>query len=302
MECVGANEPLYLPMPRNLCTTTYGAMTISGNLEPQSVPSSEMQVPHSKFWSLKDIVHEPKQAMNCLIPALADLCEQEAVENKGNETGDETVLGWVNLILQPLSKVVAEMSLASARNPSRWWTTSRNPSTCSLTGFPIHLLPYPPFKLRVHAAKPWPHVWVDGKVLAWHLIAFDSLVQTVVGRPLVPQEVAALAQHMCRFKLGRVPLEVTRVLAKKSTCPNLSQSERADAERELSKLRAAAKRELKRLRRIQEQRLDELQRFEPGLQSANKSLKTSKQRDESEASTCSGMGNVESDEYYERYQ
>jgi len=192
MEFFGASEPMYVPVPRNLCTAPYGAMTISECLEPRSVPSPKL-MPRSKFWSPEDTQIKPKQGVNCFNPpvcvvpvalpvgsqeANAYLCEQEAVANEEKEN----VISGVNLNVQPLSKEVAEMSLKAASNPNRWWTLSRIILTCPLTGFPIHLLPYPPFKLRVHADKPWPHVLVDGKFLALHLIGFDSLVQVVQSR------------------------------------------------------------------------------------------------------------------------
>jgi len=262
MQFVAADEPMRVPIPQNSgAVKVYVARSISELGDPQGVLLPETWVPPSKFWPLEDasLKQQQQQGSLCSEAPMAKLWEQEAAENKENNA----LLGLVNSNVQPLSKEVAELSLKSAYNSNRWWTLSRTPLTCPLTGFPIHLLPYPPFKLRVQAAQPWRHVFVDGKFLALHLIASDGLVQASRS---MPEEVTALAQYVRRCKLGRFRLEVALDLTKKAASPELSQCDRANAGQELSNLRTAAEMELSKLQRIQEQRLSQVQaQLAPGM-------------------------------------
>jgi hypothetical protein len=147
--------------------------------------------------------------------------------------------------------------LPVGKKSSRWWTMSSRPLICPLTGFPINLLPYPPFKLRLQAHQPTPHALADGKFLALFLISSGSLV--VNNRTLELSEVSAVGQYISRCKLGPFRPELAFALAKDVQSPELSESERQRAAEELSQMRSAARSELGKLRRIQEQRLQQLQ-------------------------------------------
>lgn len=58
---------------------------------------------------------------------------------------------------QPISEIVPSSSWApldaKKAEVSRWWTKAGN-LVCPLSGLPIKLLPYPPFKMRSDPAKP----------------------------------------------------------------------------------------------------------------------------------------------------
>lgn len=138
---------------------------------------------------------------------------------------------------------------------NRWWTKSRLPLLCPLTGFPVCLLPYPPFKLRVDPRMPSPHRLVDGKFLGLHLIVSGN--PALCGRELKPSDVKALDAHIRHCKLGPFRPGRAASLVKEALeagCPQ----ERLHAAQELEKFRNSARAELGRLRRVQESRLLQL--------------------------------------------
>jgi hypothetical protein len=140
---------------------------------------------------------------------------------------------------------------------SRWWTRSRQPLLCPLTNFPIKLLPYPPFKLRVDPAKPSPHKLVDGKFLAMQLIVNPRALTAI--RELQASDVAALDEYVQRCKLGRFRPGLAMSLMQEIS--NASSSlEKDRLEKELEKFRSTARSELGKLKRIQENRLSQLQK------------------------------------------
>mmetsp|Transcript_20645 Transcript_20645/g.39174 ORF Transcript_20645/g.39174 Transcript_20645/m.39174 type:complete len:368 (+) Transcript_20645:77-1180(+) len=151
---------------------------------------------------------------------------------------------------------VARLSLKQSAKTNRWWTMPRAPMICPFSGFPINLLPYPPFKLRKRAADPNPHSLVDGKYFALLVISTGNLAFN--GRCLEPSEVDALSKHIHRCKLGAHRPDIALSLAESAHNARLPEHERAEAVRMLGKLRAAARCELGKLRRIQEQRLFQL--------------------------------------------
>jgi len=206
------------------------------------------------------------------------------------------VLPWSNFAQEFISNDLGQQAalkaaLKAASNSKRWWTLSKYPSACPLTGFPINLLPYPPFKLCMQAGERFPHTLVDGKYLALQIMSSGSLF--VNGRSLEQDEVIALSQYMHRCKLGPFRPEHALQLAKDAKSPALEQHERCRAAQELSKLRAAAEAELIKLRRIQMQRLMHLQQRvvsgqpEPTKMKKKPSYKVQKER-ASTCSTCSG--------------
>merc|ERR1712093_213512 len=124
---------------------------------------------------------------------------------------------------------------------------------CPFSGFPINLLPYPPFKLRHRSSEPNPHSLVDGKYFALLLIASGKL--SVNGRALETSEVDTLGKHMHRCKLGPHRPHVAFGLLEKAKNEGLPESERAEATEALMKMQVAARSELGKLRWIIEQRL-----------------------------------------------
>jgi len=132
----------------------------------------------------------------------------------------------------------------------RWWM--RSVVQCPLCNFPISLIPYPPFKLRVEPDKPKPDVLVDGKYLAMQVIANPNYV--AINRMLVQSDIEALDEYVRRCKLG--PFRPGQAIAlayeaATATCPE----RRAKAQREREKMSASAYTQLGKLRRIQEGRM-----------------------------------------------
>uniref|UniRef100_A0A7S4Q573 Uncharacterized protein n=1 Tax=Alexandrium monilatum TaxID=311494 RepID=A0A7S4Q573_9DINO len=138
----------------------------------------------------------------------------------------------------------------------RWWTRPTHPLLCPLTGFPVNLLPYPPFKLRSDASKPTPYKLVDGKFLAMAVIVDSSV--PFCGRNLQVSDLHALDLHIHRCKLGPFKparlMELQRAVAEATTA-----KAKAEAMQGLVKFRIEARAELGKLRKIQESRLIQLQ-------------------------------------------
>uniref|UniRef100_A0A7S1RUT6 Uncharacterized protein n=1 Tax=Alexandrium catenella TaxID=2925 RepID=A0A7S1RUT6_ALECA len=143
----------------------------------------------------------------------------------------------------------------------RWWTKSTRPLLCPLTGFPINLLPYPPFKLRADPQKPSPYTLVDGKFLAM-LLVVDH--QTLVGgRRLQASDLRVLDSYVRRCKLG--PFKPARLQELQLAVANAASAEaRTAALQELSRFRNEARAELGKLRKIQETRVLHVLRGEAG--------------------------------------
>lgn len=194
-----------------------------------------------------------------------------------------------------MGQEVARLALKMSSKNNRWWATSRKPLTCPLSHFPISLLPYPPFKLWVQDEGPNPHILVDGKFLALHLISTGNL--RVNGRYLQPAEVNALEWYIHRCKLGNYRPEHAMTLADIAANPALSCAERQQASQELQQLRSIAKWEFAKLKYVQEQRLKQVHRkLTAGkgihIKEPKRSSKASEQQVHSGASTCSGSGKV----------
>jgi len=125
----------------------------------------------------------------------------------------------------------------------RWWAQANASMTCPLSGFPISMLPYPPFKFHMRSGsehrKESPML-VDGPFLVLQVLTtwnFD-----VLGRPLLVADVASLDSYMKRCKLG--PFRLGRAMELLAAGTN-------ESHRELSDLQAQAKRKLDNLRHVQ---------------------------------------------------
>jgi len=153
----------------------------------------------------------------------------------------------------------------------RWWARQGLPMLCPLTRFPVCLLPYPPFKLRVDPKRSSPHRLVDGKFLAMTLIVsgdasnianceffnLEAPLQSAVGRELRSSDVSALDEYVQRCKLG--PYRPGRAATLAHEIANAATPERrSQASQELSRFVAGARKELEKLRRIQENRVLQL--------------------------------------------
>mmetsp|Transcript_11242 Transcript_11242/g.25791 ORF Transcript_11242/g.25791 Transcript_11242/m.25791 type:complete len:321 (+) Transcript_11242:124-1086(+) len=157
------------------------------------------------------------------------------------------------LAVQDASSWNPKLAGTQSQEMSRWWT--RSLVLCPLTGFPISLLPYPPFKLRVDPKKPRPHTLVDGKFLAMQIIVDDKFV--ACDRTLQASDIAALDEYIHRCKLGPFRPGQARSFSKEAQLAESSER-RSQAAEDLKRLVAAASSELSKLRRIQENRLRQM--------------------------------------------
>lgn len=139
--------------------------------------------------------------------------------------------------------------------PAQWWRDCPMEQVCPLSGFPICLLPYPPFKFRQDPNRPEHFELVDGKYLVLQAIACARF--EACGRPLLRSDVNALDTYIRRCNLGPLrPGSAAELKQVASHAP--TPEERAAAEQELNKLQERAKSEWKRLQRIQDQRMSEI--------------------------------------------
>lgn len=130
-----------------------------------------------------------------------------------------------------------------------WWRELPESECCPLSGFPVSLLPYPPFRFRVDPLCPDEVVLVDGKYLV--LQAWVSGSMKVYGRQLVNSDISAIDTYISRCNLGRIRLASLQELECNSG--NSEQKKKFESQREW------ALKELKKLRRIQDARLRRIQ-------------------------------------------
>lgn len=130
------------------------------------------------------------------------------------------------------------------RNP-RWWQGYPPSRLCALSGFPIYMLPYPPFSLPVVDAAD--RIYFDGRFLVLHLIStFES---SLCGVEITREFVDALDVHLHRRHLGT--WRIKKII-------DLLKSDKKEDQRALAKLRDQARQELKQLVAIQESRVQGL--------------------------------------------
>jgi len=159
-----------------------------------------------------------------------------------------------------------------SHHPWRWWASPDSDLVCPLTQFPIRLLPYPPFKLRLDANFSSGHCLVDGKFLAMQIIATGTYFAG--GRDLTPSDVKALDDYIHRCKLGLFRPGRLASLSEKARNAT-SPAQREKAAQDLEKLRTCARQELRKLRRIQENRMAQTGRAKsPGNHARRRSDKT----------------------------
>jgi|Transcript_49413 hypothetical protein len=266
-------DPMFVPMPSTMVATScYGAMTIQERLEPQRVPlppaTSEdtMLLTRDtladtiqrhlaelvKLTSVQDSIGLPMMKKKTQLPSRE---EATACDNKPLANCNYKQLQFLPSAFDPnlkeIGEIVAKLTLQLTSNNDKWWKSSQVPLTCPLTGFPIKLLPYPPFKLKMPSSSS--RILVDGKALALNLIATcnSGTNSWCLNRP----DLLALGDYMHRCKLGPLRPDVAIALAEDIKSLNLSQAERDQSAQELNRMVCAAQAELKKLHWIQEQRL-----------------------------------------------
>lgn len=179
------------------------------------------------------------------------------------EWGDDAEL---EAILKPVLQDILGRSNGKAAagdaSVARWWTQLQDgsPLLCPLTRFPISLLPYPPFKLRVDPRHSSPHRLVDGKFLAMQCIVTGQFM--ACGRKLQPSDITALDDYVHRCKLGQYRPGRAAALAKDASSA-ASAELRSKAAQELERFVVLARAEIGKLRRIQENRLLQINKVLP---------------------------------------
>lgn len=124
---------------------------------------------------------------------------------------------------------------------SRWWT--QQPATCPISGFPINLLPYPPFKLRINADSSYQYALIDPLYFALEILSTWNF--QAGGRTLTAQDISALDLHIRRCKLG--PWRLGEAF-------ELFRAGSREGHGELEDLRAKAFAKLELIRKIQHNR------------------------------------------------
>mmetsp|Transcript_75799 Transcript_75799/g.180052 ORF Transcript_75799/g.180052 Transcript_75799/m.180052 type:complete len:663 (-) Transcript_75799:111-2099(-) len=124
---------------------------------------------------------------------------------------------------------------------ARWWTES--PGECPLCGFPVSMLPHPPFRFRAEPNSSGRYRLVDGQYLALDVLStwrFEAL-----GRQLTIKDINALDAYIKRCKLG--PWRLGEAMA-------LLSDGSSESHNKLEALRRSARRKLEDLKRIQQRR------------------------------------------------
>jgi len=210
-------HPMTIPMPHSLLTDPFKISSGSAASTTASIASSDEFVSPSHF----------KSSMDCKEVIAFGAAKAQRPTRAARRAG--------------------ESADGDSSRLSRWWTKTESTMLCPVTNFPIHLLPYPPFKVRVDPQRSSPCRLVDGKSLAMQVIVSGR--SSVCFRELDSSDLEILDQYVHRCKLG--PFRPSRALelAKQAA------SGEPKAAAELKRLRAAARLELGKLRHIQENRL-----------------------------------------------
>jgi len=149
----------------------------------------------------------------------------------------------------------SHMQQGEATGPDHWWKDLDSEERCVLTGFPLSLLPYPPFRFRVDPQNAENCKAVDAKYLVLKLISSGDF--TACGRNLVESDVAALDLHMRRCNLGQFRL--SRFLRlQKNVAEARSAEERIEAQKILLGEQENARKKFRKLQHIQSRRLKDL--------------------------------------------
>eukprot|EP00746_Dinoflagellata_sp_MGD_P142848 gnl/MRDRNA2_/MRDRNA2_75758_c0_seq1.p1 gnl/MRDRNA2_/MRDRNA2_75758_c0~~gnl/MRDRNA2_/MRDRNA2_75758_c0_seq1.p1 ORF type:complete len:573 (+),score=93.28 gnl/MRDRNA2_/MRDRNA2_75758_c0_seq1:55-1773(+) len=158
-----------------------------------------------------------------------------------------------------------------ASGPDHWWKDLSS-EECAITGFPLSMLPYPPFHFRMDPNDPESCKAVDAKFLVLQVMATGEF--KACGRNLVDSDVAALDQHVRRCNLGRFRLGNFLRLQNNVT-EACSAEERALALSALRSEQEDARKQFRKLQHIQSHRLKDLNH---GKKAAKKKAASTKQK------------------------
>lgn len=141
--------------------------------------------------------------------------------------------------------VLAPPGASGGYGGNRWWADVSE--CCPLTGFPLSLLPYPPFKLRMKCKQGDSTVrLVDGLFLALQIISTFKF--EAMSHSLTAGDIDALDAYLKKCKLGPSSFRISRAM-------QLQAEGSEEMLRELAQLRTRARRRLEDVKRIQRLRL-----------------------------------------------
>jgi len=185
-------------------------------------------------------------------------------ENRSKDT-------LIEATLRPFLQAVVGKSYGQ----TNWWRNNHKttPLLCPLSGFPICLLPYPPFKLYMEGSPCSLRHSVDGKFLALRGIATGHFV--ACGQELDAFQISKLDAHVSHCKLGKFRPSHAIALAIEAS-HGATAADRDSASKELGRFVAQARDELRKLQAIQHRRLLQInQILPPDIQAMLKDLQKS---------------------------
>jgi hypothetical protein len=150
----------------------------------------------------------------------------------------------------------AGLTQQQASGPDHWWK-DLSTEECALTGFPLSLLPYPPFHFRMDPNDPDTCQGVDAKYLVLQVMATGEF--KACGRDLVESDIAALDQHVRRCNLGRFRLS-NFIRLQNNVIQARSVEERASAQNALRSEQEDARKQFRKLQHIQNHRMKDLKK------------------------------------------
>jgi len=153
-----------------------------------------------------------------------------------------------------------------ASGPDHWWKDLSS-EECAITGFPLSMLPYPPFHFRMDPNDPETCKAVDAKFLVLQVIATGEF--KTCGRNLVDSDVSALDQHVRRCNLGRFRLG-NFLRLQNNVAEARSAEDRASAVSALRSEQEDARKQFRKLQHIQSHRLKDLKHVKSKKKAAPK--------------------------------
>eukprot|EP00931_Biecheleriopsis_adriatica_P062202 TRINITY_DN37460_c1_g1_i3.p1 TRINITY_DN37460_c1_g1~~TRINITY_DN37460_c1_g1_i3.p1 ORF type:complete len:341 (-),score=73.25 TRINITY_DN37460_c1_g1_i3:152-1174(-) len=150
--------------------------------------------------------------------------------------------------LRPILQQIISKS-GGRKGQGDWWKCLQSPLLCPLTRFPICLLPYPPFKLRVKGSGSSSYQLVDGKYLAMKCILSDMQLRD--------SDMKSLDAYLHRCKLNQYRPMHAAALAQEARFGS-TKDKRKEASQQLQSYIGHTRHELGKLRRIQENRLQQI--------------------------------------------
>eukprot|EP00931_Biecheleriopsis_adriatica_P091775 TRINITY_DN65654_c0_g1_i1.p1 TRINITY_DN65654_c0_g1~~TRINITY_DN65654_c0_g1_i1.p1 ORF type:complete len:379 (+),score=74.65 TRINITY_DN65654_c0_g1_i1:58-1194(+) len=217
----------------------------------EHLPMPSFRTETEKLQLAQKMQQRPRKLCNKVIPG------KETVAVKTHQAQGEGLprFGDIDAELEAALRPILERILVKStgkEGKGSWWKNMQVPKFCPLTCFPISLLPYPPFRLRVEDGQSISQCLVDGKILAMQLTLTGEHV--AFGQRLHDADIDALDAYLNRCKLGQYSPKLAAAL-RDMAWHGASAEERKEASRKLKSHIAQVRFELGKQRRIQENRI-----------------------------------------------